>query len=451
MNNSMPRLQWIGRAVIALVLLTVSTNQLLSQNSRPKTKTDVYSIFSVPADELSWPALDSLGIGWVRLQHQMGEVDPNRAFLFFSRVLEEGYGLWLTLHHRERENIAEVSEFDASERGSFPPADSVRYMNLVRSCVKPLLDLLVSQGKNPAEWLVIQFSNEVIPKDVLPPSPIRFFHGTSDEYLSTLSYTRSAVKSLDADIPISIGGISSGTLEIILDFSTDPADSLKRKIVDWNDRLLAEAQFDWVDIHLYHTIERIPDKVAWIRQRWSGPIASTECGGPDENTGVTYTEESQAQQLPDRINTALEAGVDRVFWAALRDRDIPGDRLAQTLGLLAIDWRFKEAYSVYRDLIASAVTSVDETRIPQGFSLSQNYPNPFNPQTTIRFSLNRTMTATLRVFNVLGREEMTLVQGLLNGGEHSVVLDGALLSSGVYFYRLETEEFSQTRKLVLVR
>lgn len=265
-------------------------------------RTDVYAIFSIPPDERSWPALDSLGVGWVRLQNQMGQVNQQLAIQFFSRVLTEGHGLWLTLHHRQRSNVADTLGFDASSRGSFPPADSVKYKELVRSNIQPLVDLLTSQGKDPGKWLVVQFANEVAPEDVLPPSPTRFFHGTSDEYLETLALTYPAVKSVDPSIPVASGGISSLTLKTIVEAGPNPSDSLQ-KIIDWNERLLTDGMVDWADIHLYHAIEEIPAKVAWVRQRWHGPLAATEVGGPDERTGAQYSDSLHAAELPERIAT----------------------------------------------------------------------------------------------------------------------------------------------------
>ena len=443
---------------IAMILFVcVSCSRLFAQYQATSSatyaltpRTDVYAIFSIPPDERSWPALDSLGVGWVRLQNQMGQANQQQAIQFFSRVLTEGNGLWLTLHHRERSNIADTVRFDDSSRGSFPPADSLKYKDLVRSNIQPLADLLTSQGKDPGKWLVVQFANEVVPDDVLERSPTRFFHGTSDEYLETLAYTYRAVKSIDPAIPVAFGAISSLTLKIIVEAGSNPSDSLQR-VIDWNERLLTEAIVDWADIHLYHSIEKIPAKVAWVRQHWHGPLAATEVGGPDERTGVQYSDSLQAAKLPDRINTTLEAGVDRVFWAFLRDLDIPDDPLAQTLGLIDRDWQYKSAFPVYRDLIAAAVTSVSEDPVPTGFSLSQNYPNPFNPETTIRFSLPFRQRVTLRVFDLLGRTIAVLVDRTLDPGEHAVVFSAANLSSGVYFYQLQAGRNADTRKLLLVR
>jgi hypothetical protein len=89
--------------------------------------------------------------------------------------------------------------------------------------------------------------------------------------------------------------------------------------------------------------------------------------------------------------------------------------------------------------------------VATGYKLQQNYPNPFNPATTIRYALPQAGWVTLRVYNVLGQEVATLVDELQNAGEHALRFNGANLSSGVYFYRLETRSFVDTRKMVLVK
>jgi len=92
-------------------------------------------------------------------------------------------------------------------------------------------------------------------------------------------------------------------------------------------------------------------------------------------------------------------------------------------------------------------------QMPHAFILGQNYPNPFNPETTIGFDLPRTAFVTLRLYNMLGQEVATLVNGQIQAGTHSVSVSGPDLSlpSGVYMYRLNAENFVQTRKMVLLR
>ncbi|MBL0063108.1 MAG: T9SS type A sorting domain-containing protein [bacterium] len=83
--------------------------------------------------------------------------------------------------------------------------------------------------------------------------------------------------------------------------------------------------------------------------------------------------------------------------------------------------------------------------------LKQNFPNPFNSITTISYSLPRTMHVTLRVDDLTGREGGTLVEATKQAGEHHIRFDANMLSSGVYFYQLQAGQFSETRKLLLIR
>ncbi|MBX2990782.1 MAG: T9SS type A sorting domain-containing protein [Bacteroidetes bacterium] len=102
-----------------------------------------------------------------------------------------------------------------------------------------------------------------------------------------------------------------------------------------------------------------------------------------------------------------------------------------------------------------AITYTGPTSVPQEtphtFALHQNFPNPFNPSTTIRFELAQPGRASLKIFNLLGQEIATLVDGNFSAGAHSVAWDAAEFSTGVYVYRLEAAGNVATRKLVLAR
>jgi hypothetical protein len=104
--------------------------------------------------------------------------------------------------------------------------------------------------------------------------------------------------------------------------------------------------------------------------------------------------------------------------------------------------------------VENSVTAVaaDESRlVPSSFALSQNYPNPFNPATTIRYELPERAYVTLKVFNPVGEEIATLVDGNQDAGYSSVVFDGSRYASGVYYCRLTAGEFVETKKMILVK
>ncbi len=88
---------------------------------------------------------------------------------------------------------------------------------------------------------------------------------------------------------------------------------------------------------------------------------------------------------------------------------------------------------------------------PQEFALSQNYPNPFNPSTNFRFTVAKAQMVSMKIYDVLGREVETLVHGQMNPGTYTVQWNAAHMSSGVYFYRLQSGSFVETRKLMLMK
>ncbi len=91
------------------------------------------------------------------------------------------------------------------------------------------------------------------------------------------------------------------------------------------------------------------------------------------------------------------------------------------------------------------------SELPEKHILHQNYPNPFNPATTIRFELNSPSDIRLSVFDSIGRKVAVLVDSRMNSGSHEVHFDASALSSGIYFYRLQTSDAVHTRKMLLIR
>ncbi|KAA3618710.1 MAG: T9SS C-terminal target domain-containing protein [Calditrichaeota bacterium] len=98
-------------------------------------------------------------------------------------------------------------------------------------------------------------------------------------------------------------------------------------------------------------------------------------------------------------------------------------------------------------------TSIIEEKLstPAQIHLAQNYPNPFNPTTTISYELAQTGFVTLKIYDLRGREVATLVQDEKDAGSHTILFDASKLASGVYVYRLQTEVFQLSRKLILLK
>jgi Secretion system C-terminal sorting domain len=92
-----------------------------------------------------------------------------------------------------------------------------------------------------------------------------------------------------------------------------------------------------------------------------------------------------------------------------------------------------------------------ESTLPKQFDLGQNYPNPFNPTTEISYQLPKNSFVSLKIYNMLGQEVETLVSGSKAAGSYTARLDGARLSSGIYFYTLKAGNFTSTKKMLLLK
>lgn len=100
-------------------------------------------------------------------------------------------------------------------------------------------------------------------------------------------------------------------------------------------------------------------------------------------------------------------------------------------------------------LLTNTGKSINEVSID--FFLSQNYPNPFNPYTVIRYSLSENRFTTLKIYDALGKEIETLVNEKQNPGTYSVDWIASNFPSGVYFYKLQIENYSETKRMVLLK
>ncbi|NIR49148.1 T9SS type A sorting domain-containing protein [candidate division KSB1 bacterium] len=101
--------------------------------------------------------------------------------------------------------------------------------------------------------------------------------------------------------------------------------------------------------------------------------------------------------------------------------------------------------------LITSVEQVEEAQLPTEFRLEQNYPNPFNPTTTIQFSVPKTSSVSIKLYDILGRRVATLVDDEYQVGIYNISFDASDLASGVYVYRIQADGFVATRKLMLLK
>uniref|UniRef100_A0A832LKS0 T9SS type A sorting domain-containing protein n=1 Tax=Ignavibacterium album TaxID=591197 RepID=A0A832LKS0_9BACT len=108
--------------------------------------------------------------------------------------------------------------------------------------------------------------------------------------------------------------------------------------------------------------------------------------------------------------------------------------------------------SMFKTTTSTVISVENENELPTAFYLEQNYPNPFNPSTTISWQSPFSGKQTIKLFDLLGREIETIVDGYYEAGNHSTLyIPNSTLSSGVYFYQLRAGSFVQTKKMILLR
>jgi len=149
-------------------------------------------------------------------------------------------------------------------------------------------------------------------------------------------------------------------------------------------------------------------------------------------------------------NVAFQIGyeADQSWWSQYLDpAKTIGDALIANIptcyGVFWVDFTITQIFPI---------TTVDsEEELPVGHTLFQNYPNPFNETTRIKFHLPIPASVTLEVYNLSGKNVMTLINEKKSAGYHETIFDAAGLPSGTYFYKMQFENFSQTKKMILLK
>jgi uncharacterized delta-60 repeat protein len=253
---------------------------------------------------------------------------------------------------------------------------------------------------------------------------------------------------------------NSGNREWLKTITENPIDQLTDVKVDHNSNLYITGAlgFDMITAK-YNTTE---DEI-W-RKLYNGPGNTWDKGNEIvmDNSGNVYIAGTTNQ--PNHLSDALIisyslTGTQR--WSHIysgssnRSDEFKGIALDSTGGVVAAGF-CKNNGDLYSDLLVAkynqtvGITPVSSTT-PTDYSLEQNYPNPFNPMTKIKFDIPKAFNTKLAVYDILGKEVAVLVNDNLKPGSYEVEFSASDLPSGTYFYRLSSGDFTEVKKMMLLK
>ncbi len=271
------------------------------------------------------------------------------------------------------------------------------------------------------------------------------------------------ISSDNGDNWLTTTGIASEDTVVTIDFVSDTT-SDKSENNSWseydlysgtkNGKIYGARDISYVTAFLLYTF--VPDQeisdIKWLLGMTIN--SSLFCGS--RSTGSNKT------SIPSNndIGGIYESTDEGISWNQINN-GLPANPPVSALAIKEINETYCVLYAgLFNDTTNGAgiyrldiTVGVDETnnQIPTEFSLEQNYPNPFNPNTTIRFSIPEQSFVKMEVFNSLGEKISTLVSEELNAGNYKYEWNAEAYPSGIYFYKLSTIDFAQTKKLVLLK
>ena len=196
----------------------------------------------------------------------------------------------------------------------------------------------------------------------------------------------------------------------------------------------------------------------------SAPIAPPDLISPSNGSIITtFTPVLDWNDVSGTTGYKVQLSVDSLFIAPILDSIVVPSQITVPVGRLIGStkyyWRVRGMnvggfgpWSVVWNFTTSPIgITLISTIIPKECKLYNNYPNPFNPSTRIRFDLPKTSEVSITVYDLLGRQVSTLLNMHLNAGTYETVWNSANVASGLYFYRIETGDFIETHKMLLVK
>ncbi len=278
------------------------------------------------------------------------------------------------------------------------------------------------------------------------------FTSSDEVYVADAGANQIKVFSISGDFLYAIGSYGHGDGQLDFPVSLAIDESAGKVFVgdQGNSRIVV---FDLNGDYLYsfgqHTYQD-PGTFEWVYEGTFSCIQGISCEG-----GVLYVVDSYQSNVQVLDYTGSCLGFVGLFGDESGEFKTPMDVICADNELVVTSLNSRKV-----EIFGRVATSTDETdgdnNLPMTFSLSQNYPNPFNPTTQIDFYLHQSGNVTLRIYNVLGQNVATLVNGHMQMGSHSVQWNaaddtGQPVASGVYFYRLSDGERSISRRMMLLK
>jgi hypothetical protein len=148
-----------------------------------------------------------------------------------------------------------------------------------------------------------------------------------------------------------------------------------------------------------------------------------------------------------QIYRSTNSGVN---WTA-QTITVPNPIYGITFYSQGLGWVCTALGKIYKYVDPNFVGVGNNNQSPKDFALGQNYPNPFNPTTTINYTIPQSSNVTIKIYDLLGHEVMSLVDGFKTAGNHTAFVDASNLASGVYVYKMNAGDFSDVKRMTLVK
>ncbi len=222
--------------------------------------------------------------------------------------------------------------------------------------------------------------------------------------------------------------------------------------------------FDWINTHNFET-EIAPQLTPWVSLQNNPGVNLVPRMKPDDpeapivihlvNSNVDVSTNSVQEQLDLVVNvdSVLLEGRDITTASYLRyngpDEELPIEADSAGIHITVPSLQLWSILALGSEFLSTEPGA--ENALPGEFALAQNYPNPFNPTTTIEYTLKEPSDVELVIFDMLGRQVKTLVNGRKSAGEHKISFSAGDLFSGVYFYRLKAGNYTNMKKMLVIK